>query len=39
MTNTGAHPRGLWRSAAAAFLGFVSVVVLSLGTDQVLHVL
>lgn len=27
------------RSAAAVFLGFVSVAVLSLGTDQLLHVL
>jgi hypothetical protein len=27
------------RSAAAVFLGFITVVVLSLGTDQILHVL
>jgi hypothetical protein len=33
------QPRRRWRSAAAIFLGFVAVVVLSLGTDQVLHVL
>jgi hypothetical protein len=33
------QPRRLLRSAAAVFLGFVLVVVLSLGTDQVLHVL
>ena len=33
------HPRSLWRSSAAVFLGFCAVVVLSLGTDQVLHVL
>ena len=33
------HPRRVGRSAAAVFLGFVTVVVLSLGTDQVLHVL
>lgn len=32
-------PRRLWRSIAAVFLGFVAIVVLSLGTDQVLHVL
>jgi len=29
----------LWHSTAAVLLGFVAVVVLSLGTDQVLHVL
>jgi len=28
-----------WASARALFLGFLAVVVLSLGTDQVLHVL
>jgi hypothetical protein len=28
-----------WRSVGAVLLGFVAVVVLSLGTDQVLHVL
>ena len=39
MTNTGAPPRGLGRSAGAVFLGFITVVVLSLGTDQLLHVL
>jgi hypothetical protein len=39
MTPTSAHPRRLGRSAAAVFLGFITVVVLSLGTDQVLHVL
>lgn len=33
------QPRRRWRSAAAIFSGFVAVVVLSLGTDQVLHVL
>ena len=32
-------PRNLWRSTAAVLLGFVMVVALSLGTDQVLHVL
>lgn len=30
--------RHLWRSAGAVLLGFVAIVVLSLGTDQVLHV-
>lgn len=34
-----ATPRCLGRSVAAIFLGFLAVVVLSLGTDQVLHVL
>ena len=32
-------PRRLWRSTGAVLLGFFAVVVLSLGTDQVLHVL
>lgn len=36
---SGSQPRRLWRSAGAVLLGFVAVVVLSLGTDQVLHVL
>ena len=39
MTNTSTHPRRLRRSTAAVLLGFFAVVVLSLGTDQVLHVL
>jgi hypothetical protein len=39
MTTTSTHPRRLLRSAAAILLGFFAVVVLSLGTDQVLHVL
>jgi hypothetical protein len=39
MTTTGAAPRDLLRSTGAVLLGFVAVVVLSLGTDQVLHVL
>jgi hypothetical protein len=34
-----ASPRRLWRSTGAVLLGFFAVVVLSLGTDQVLHVL
>lgn len=37
MTNNGKHPRRLLRSAAALLLGFFTVVVLSLGTDQILH--
>ena len=32
-------PRRRWRSAGAVVTGFVAVAVLSLGTDQVLHVL
>ena len=36
---TAPRPRNLVRSTGAVLLGFVSVVVLSLGTDQVLHVL
>ncbi len=38
-TTTSGHPRRLGRSVAAVLLGFVAVFVLSLGTDQVLHVL
>lgn len=37
MTRTSPHPRRLLRSTAAVLLGLVAVVVLSLGTDQVLH--
>ena len=33
------HSRHVGRSIAAVFLGFLSVVALSLGTDQVLHML
>src|SRR5215467_7425361 len=33
------EPRNLWRSTGAIVLGFVAVVVLSLGTDEVLHLL
>ena len=39
VTNPTANPRRLGRSAAAVFLGFIVVVILSLGTDQLLHVL
>ena len=38
-TTPSAHPRRLWRSTGAVLLGFLAVVVLSLGTDQLLHVL
>ncbi len=36
-TETRTLPRRLWRSTAAVLLGLFTVVVLSLGTDQVLH--
>ena len=36
---TISSPRRVGRSIAAVFLGFLAVVVLSLGTDQVFHVL
>lgn len=39
ITVTDAHPRRLGRSSAAILLGFITVFVLSLGTDQLLHVL
>jgi len=39
MAETNASPRRFWRSAGAVFLGFLAVVVLSLGTDQLMHVL
>src|SRR5262245_9453218 len=37
--HTGTFLGNLLRSILAVFLGFVAVVALSLGTDQVLHVL
>jgi len=37
MTKTSTHPRRLWRSTGAVVFGFLAVVSLSLGTDQVLH--
>ena len=41
MTNptTTSHPRRLGRSILSIFLGFITVVVLSLGTDEVFHLL
>ena len=39
VTNTNANPRPLGRSVLAIFLGFIAVVILSLGTDEVLHLL
>jgi hypothetical protein len=38
-TPTRTQPRRLGRSILAIFLGFVAVVVLSLGTDEVFHLL
>ena len=38
-TKMGTQPRSLLRSTGALLAGFFAVVVLSLGTDQVLHVL
>jgi len=39
MTDSTAQPRRLGRSILAIFLGFVAVVVLSLGTDEIFHLL
>ena len=39
VANASTHPRHLLRSTGAVLLGLVAVVALSLGTDQVLHVL
>jgi hypothetical protein len=39
MTNAATQPRRVWQSTGAVLLGFVAVVLLSLGTDQVLHML
>lgn len=38
-TRDSVQPRRLGRSLAAVFFGFLTVFVLSLGTDQVLHML
>ena len=38
-TAPGTQPRNLWRSTGAVLLGFFAVVILSLGTDEVLHLL
>ncbi len=37
MTANASPPRNLGRSTGAVLLGFVAVVMLSLGTDQVFH--
>ena len=39
MTDPKTPSRRLWRSTFAVLLGFVTIVVLSLATDQVLHML
>jgi hypothetical protein len=39
VSTTSARPGRMLRSTAAILLGFITVVVLSLATDQVLHVL
>lgn len=39
VTPASTHSRRLWRSTAAVLLGLFATAVLSLGTDQVLHVL
>src|SRR5215472_13285026 len=38
-TASGMQRRNLWQSTGAIVLGLVAVVVLSLGTDEVLHLL
>ena len=38
-TAPAVQPRNFWRSTGAIVLGFVAVVVFSLGTDEVLHLL
>ncbi|HSD30380.1 MAG TPA: hypothetical protein VLB49_00610 [Gemmatimonadales bacterium] len=38
MSAPGSPSRGRWRSVTAVLAGFFAVVVLSLGTDQMLHV-
>ncbi len=38
-TTPAAHPRSVLRSTGAILLGLVTIVALSLGTDQVLHIL
>jgi hypothetical protein len=38
-TDTSPSPRRLWRSTVAVLLGFFTCAMLSLGTDQILHVL
>jgi hypothetical protein len=39
MNGVAPHPRRPWRSAGAVLAGLLAVIVLSLGTDQLLHML
>ena len=39
VADTSTPPRNLWRSTGAVLIGVLAVIVLSLGTDQVFHVL
>ena len=39
ITTTSEQPRRLWRSTGAVLSGLIAVIALSLGTDQVMHVL
>ena len=39
MNEATTSPARPWRSIGAVFLGFLAIVILSLATDQVLHVL
>jgi hypothetical protein len=39
LTETSARPRRVWRSVGAVFAGIVAIFVLSLGIDEVLHLL
>jgi hypothetical protein len=39
MTQAGAPAGNLWKSVGAVLLGFVAIFVLSLGTDEVFHLL
>lgn len=39
ISNTNTRPRRLLRSTAALLLGFLAILILSLGTDQLLHTL
>lgn len=38
MTTSAATPRHLWRSTGAVLLGAFTIAVLSIGTDEILHV-
>ena len=38
VADTNTPPGNLWRSTGAVLAGMLAVIVLSLGTDQVIHV-